>query len=395
MKVESLRIRTVGVLTYDLEDFAVSFVSRLSSHLGKGYHVRAYPVLKEVTGNISIDYFPSKQKLKYFSISAPGVTPEGMMSNINIRSAISLALKNDIVILYGLHGTTAIITAIIGKVLGKKVISVNQTVPPYIELKRRWWIKLFKRLLYRCCTCHVVQTPVSINTLTEIYGIRPNKLYYAPFEAGASIFRARTEKLTVPSNKDQNKEKIEFLFVGTILRLKGIEDIIKASKNLAAYYSRDFIVRLVGPEFHGDDKELDYEKIKKTIRTSQLEDNVILEGRKDLDQLIPYYDKADVFILPTYKDCWPKVLVEAAIMSLPIITTSACGASGLLVKDNINGFIIRPGDWIGLSNAMYALFNYDLRMRLSRNSLSIVDGFINPMREVEAFKQAIENDCQL
>ena len=61
---------------------------------------------------------------------------------------------------------------------------------------------------------------------------------------------------------------------------------------------------------------------------------------------------ADCFVLPSRWEPWGVVLHEAAAASLPILCTTACGASVHLVADGYNGLLVGRNDPSALASAM-------------------------------------------
>ena len=93
-------------------------------------------------------------------------------------------------------------------------------------------------------------------------------------------------------------------------------------------------------------------------------------------------------LLPTHKDCFPKVLVEAGLAGKPLVTTSACGSAGLIVQDGVNGFVIEPGDVPQLAAAMTKLFDPALRARMGASSREIVEQICRMDLEVHGYLQS-------
>ncbi|HWL42388.1 MAG TPA: glycosyltransferase family 4 protein [Ilumatobacter sp.] len=67
--------------------------------------------------------------------------------------------------------------------------------------------------------------------------------------------------------------------------------------------------------------------------------------------LMDLYRRADVFALPTLGDCLPMVLPEAGAMGLPLVSTSV-GAIGEVVRDDVTGLLVPPGDSEALAAAL-------------------------------------------
>jgi len=64
-----------------------------------------------------------------------------------------------------------------------------------------------------------------------------------------------------------------------------------------------------------------------------------LEGWKD--DIRPYLFISDCFILPSYREGFPNVLLQAGSMMLPSIVTNVPGSNEIII-DNYNGWIIEP-----------------------------------------------------
>lgn len=100
--------------------------------------------------------------------------------------------------------------------------------------------------------------------------------------------------------------------------------------------------------------------------------HVTIKSFLQREELAPYWQIADIFVLPTRYDTWGLVLNEAAAFGLPIVTTEMAGAAGDLVKDGDNGFIVKPDDEAALARACLQLaLDGDLRRRCGKRSKEI------------------------
>jgi len=139
--------------------------------------------------------------------------------------------------------------------------------------------------------------------------------------------------------KDFNKEKLrqklgitEFtlLFVGNLNGRKDIGDVILALKNLVGkQYNVKFIVVGSGP-LKGH-----YLTITQKAR---LADNVTFIDELEQKKLVDYYRACDAFVLPSYYEGLPKVLIEAMACGLPIICSDIPG-NNQLITDMVNGLL--------------------------------------------------------
>lgn len=81
-----------------------------------------------------------------------------------------------------------------------------------------------------------------------------------------------------------------------------------------------------------------------------------------------YYALMDLLCLPTLREGFPNVVLEAAAMGLPTVTTDATGAVDS-VRDGATGWICRAGDSASLADTLsMALADGDLRRKLGENA---------------------------
>lgn len=88
--------------------------------------------------------------------------------------------------------------------------------------------------------------------------------------------------------------------------------------------------------------------------------------------LIALYHRADVFCLPTSGDCLPMVLSEAGATGLPLVSTDV-GAIHEIVRPEVSGLLIAPGDGAGLTEALRRIVtDADLRRRFGDGARRVV-----------------------
>ena len=81
-------------------------------------------------------------------------------------------------------------------------------------------------------------------------------------------------------------------------------------------------------------------------------------------------------MLLSYKEGTPRVVLEAMAMGRPIITTDAPGCRET-VKDNINGFLVPPFQYMEAVHAMEALLNEALRSDMGSQSRQYCESKFN------------------
>jgi glycosyltransferase involved in cell wall biosynthesis len=379
----------VGFLTYDLQrntEDALFEVARAAS-----FSVKAFPLYAHSDQEDSrVEYRPATARGKHLGVNVRGSTPEGFISNPEWRVGLACAREADIVILKGLLGLGAIWCAFCARLFGRVVISTNQTLPVKWERKRRWWVRLSKRFLLRMCRFHIYQSPASLEVLTEVYGCAPERLISAPYEGGASLFKRILSGVGICRDARRDlgfDSNVVFLYAGNLHSFKGVADIIEAAALLPA--DESFLCVFVGPEEPSSRYGATIEHFTQLARSIGVEHRVRFLGPVPPRKLAEIYCAVDAVLLPSHKDCFPKVLVEAGLAGKPMVTTSACGSAGLIVQDGLNGFVIEPGDVSQLAAAMTKLFDPVLRAGMGARSKEIVEQHCRMDLEVQGYLQAI------
>lgn len=89
-------------------------------------------------------------------------------------------------------------------------------------------------------------------------------------------------------------------------------------------------------------------------------------GAVDQDHILAFYQNADIFVLPSFAEGLPVVLMEAMAMAIPCITTAITGVPEL-IQNGEDGLLVAASDCAGLTAAIKQLANDpDLRRRLGQ-----------------------------
>lgn len=93
----------------------------------------------------------------------------------------------------------------------------------------------------------------------------------------------------------------------------------------------------------------DREKVERLIKEQGLEESVILLGqRQDVEQIMAL---ADIVLLTSLSESFPLVLLEAAKMRRPVISSDVGGVKELIHPEE-SGWIFEPADQTGLEQAL-------------------------------------------
>lgn len=137
-------------------------------------------------------------------------------------------------------------------------------------------------------------------------------------------------------------DAVVFGFVGRIVRDKGIIELAEAFRELKKHCPSVALV-IVGPLEEGSKAVADW---RKWLREDP---DVYCVGEQSAPE--HYYAVMDVLVLPSYREGFPNVALEAAAMSVAVITTSATGCRDAVI-DEVSGTIVPIRDSSALFTAM-------------------------------------------
>ena len=150
------------------------------------------------------------------------------------------------------------------------------------------------------------------------------------------------------------------LFVGRIVKDKGVVELVEAFKNLITGSSHTNIYLLmVGPKELSND-ELGIEE------DSGISQKIIFTGYTDLPE--QYIAISDVLCIPSYREGFGTVVIEAAAMGIPTIGSNIYGLSDAIV-DGETGVLVEPRNVPDLKRAIEKIVNEaDVRKQLGNNA---------------------------
>lgn len=125
----------------------------------------------------------------------------------------------------------------------------------------------------------------------------------------------------------QEKDKIHFLFVGRIMKEKGVDELFASMKCLKEEYQEKVVLDIVG--FFEDEYRTIVEKL--------VEDNIVIFHGFQKDPR-PYYTMAHCIVLPSYHEGMSNVLLESAAVGRPVITSNIPGCKESVV-DGETGYL--------------------------------------------------------
>ena len=161
-----------------------------------------------------------------------------------------------------------------------------------------------------------------------------------------------SSEFRVPSSKliTQNSEfrTTNLLFLSNLIESKGVYVLLEACK-LLDNKNIDFNCIFIGGE--GD---ITAKQLNEKIESLGLENKVMYVGKKYGAEKNSYWQKADVFVFPTYFETFGLVNLEAMQYSLPVVSTYEGGIPDV-VEDGVTGFLVSQKDVHALADKLEIL----------------------------------------
>jgi len=212
---------------------------------------------------------------------------------------------------------------------------------------------MVEKLTYFCATkvypnSHGLQSYILENNLVD--KDKSKVIGYGSSNGIDTSFFSRTNDVMSQSKQIKEKYNLEnkfvFCFVGRVVKDKGINELLHAFNKLTQKF---YNIRLL---IVGNlEEELDpiSEHSHKILKENK---NIINVGYQN--DIRPYLASSDCFVLPTYREGFPNVVLQACSMELPCIVTDINGCNEI-IEDRKNGLLIEPKNKDALYVAIRAM----------------------------------------
>jgi len=158
-----------------------------------------------------------------------------------------------------------------------------------------------------------------------------------------------------PIVSNESKSEFYFLMIARLIKDKGLIEYIEAIKIVKKFYpSAKF--QLIGSLYIGNPTAITKSELNSWINEGLIE---YLGVTDNIEKVI---SKVDCVVLPSYREGLSRVLLEAASMEKPIITTDVPGCKDV-VDDGINGYLCKVRNSEDLSKKMMIMLSLSVDKR--------------------------------
>jgi 1,2-diacylglycerol 3-alpha-glucosyltransferase len=226
-------------------------------------------------------------------------------------------------------------------------------------------LELLKRKFLESCDAFVVPGKSGRQYLEE-FGLSPARIFVAPNAVDTALFSASQSAAQQQPMRLRSQLALPdryFLFVGRLVRAKGVLDLLEAYALLAPALREQFSVVFAGDGPMRSELE---------SRAREIYPGAIhFAGFVHRDDLPTYYTLAECLVLPTHSDTWGMVVNEAMACGLPVICTRVAGCAADLV--GANGRLVPAGNVGELAVAMEEIASDPaLRGRMASESRELI-----------------------
>lgn len=212
-----------------------------------------------------------------------------------------------------------------------------------------------QRLVWRMLSyCDIIIAPsLFIRNMFIQRGLAADKITHLPLGIEVPQYLSTSRKTV------QNEDRIAFVYVGSLVRQKGLHVLVEAFNKVDPAKAE---LRV-----YGDDSE--YPEYVESLKRLARNDSIRFMGKLGRDSLWEALSAADVMVVPSlWFENFPLVVQEARAARLPVIA-SRIGAFQELVSDGLDGLLFEPGNAEDLADRIRLLVDEHEKIReLSGNA---------------------------
>lgn len=178
---------------------------------------------------------------------------------------------------------------------------------------------------------------------------------------------------------EYQSESKKIISVGMLTKVKAYDRLVKIASKVLKDTDWEWHIYGEGPERHN---------IETWIRENELENKLILKG--NVSNIYELYSDYSFFVMTSYFEGLPMVLLEAQANRLPVISFDCETGPSEIIEDGVNGILVENGNLEEMVEKMKLLMeDKELRIKYSRNSTKNLDKF-SKEEIIEKWKLLIE-----
>lgn len=162
--------------------------------------------------------------------------------------------------------------------------------------------------------------------------------------------------------KKKTSNTLELLFVGRISRLKQIELCLKTLAFLIKNQDKEVSLTIVGPI----SDEIYFGELKALAEHLKITERIKFVGSIEQKELVPYYQNANLLLLPSAHESFGMVMVEAMACGTPVAALLGSGGPDEIIENSLNGILVSKENYA--ENILNYFKDKEIEVRLSKNA---------------------------
>lgn len=305
-------------------------------------------------GAIPITYQLSRGGLNPFADIASFLQLKRILKELQLDVVFSYFAKP--VIYGGMAAKAAKVPMNIGMLEG---LGYTFTEQPEGQTTKTKIIKSIQVLLYKMSVPHldkmIFLNPDDEKDLIQKYGLKAPEVHIL----GGIGLNLKEYPYIVAKN-----DPIQFLFIGRLLKEKGVFELIQAIRIVKKKYPKAHFT-ILGAIDHENMGALKQQQLDQLIKEKLFEYPGYVTNVKD------WLINTSVFVLPSYREGVPRSTQEAMAIGRPVITTDVAGCRETVINE-YNGFLVPPWNAEALAEKMcYFIENPDQINVMGKRSYNI------------------------
>jgi glycosyltransferase involved in cell wall biosynthesis len=222
----------------------------------------------------------------------------------------------------------------------------NLIIDDFQKSKRRGWARILHWAQTKVCkNADLVIVPSNyLAGIVKDWGVDRNKIKViyngVDFHTSELGREEARKKIGIPGNI--------IISIGRLVPWKGFRMLIKIMPSLLGL--NQFLRLVIAGD--GPEKKI----LEMIVKNMCLENKVYIVGKKTKEELAIYLAAADIFMLNTGYEGFSHQILEAMSAGVPVITTNS-GGNKEIIKQGINGFMVKYNDEFNLIEAVKTLWH--------------------------------------
>lgn len=233
--------------------------------------------------------------------------------------------------------------------------------------------------IYQKCDFISATSPAFLDYLSNVNQVKRERL---------NVVYQHGEKMFLEVEPYQKQDKLNIVFAGNIGKVQDFDCLVKAVSLLPKDQLNQLVFTIVGSGSYLD-------QFKNKVNENHLNDVFVFTGRKKVEELIPYYNQASLFLLSLEKGSTVGKTIPSKLQTYMSagrgIIGSIDGATANIIQEAKAGVTCPAGDYQGLSQIILDMLNQENQIKeFSKNSR---DYFLNHFA-IEKYADQIENKME-